>query len=78
MDSNYQGNSDYPLSVSRIFEEIGVEEDDEFNHTNDKKRILDVAEKKIKSGDQMLFFSHGAAGARKSTVMQKVKDLEHM
>ena len=34
-----------------------------------------MVEKKIQSDEQMLLFAHGTAGAVKSTVIQKVKDV---
>ena len=75
LNSNSQGDSHDPLNVANIFEEHVVGEDAEFKHENDQKRILDAMEKKIQSGEQLLFFAYGAAGAGKSILMQKVKDV---
>ena len=75
LDSNSQVGTHDPLNVENIFEEHGVEEDAGFKHTNDQNRILDAVEKKIQSSKQMFFFAHGAEGAGKSKVMQKLKDM---
>ena len=77
LDSTSQGDAHDSLNIANIFEESGVEENAEFKHTYDQKRILDAVEKKIQSSEQMLFLDHGAAGAGKSIVMQKVKNVKN-
>ena len=73
--SNSQGDAHDPLNVPNIFKDNEDENNDGVKLTDDQKCILDAVAKKMQSGEQILFLAHGAAGAGKSTVMQKVKDI---
>ena len=70
LGSNSQGDAHDPLNDANIFAENGDKGHTEFKHTYNQKRILDAMEKKIQSGEQMLFFDHSAEGAGKSTAMK--------
>ena len=59
------------MSVATIFAENGYEEHAEFKHAKDQKCVLEAVENQIKSGEQLLFFSHSVAGAVKLKVAQK-------
>ena len=74
LDSNSQGDSHDPLNVVKIFEKYGFEEYAEFKHTKCQSNILDPEEKKIQSGEEILFFARVEASAGKSAVIQKGKD----
>ena len=74
MFSFSQGDDHDPMNISNIGSHDNHPEINVSMLTNDQKSVLNALDENLKSGKQMLFLCHGAAGSGKSTVMQKIKD----
>ena len=61
-----------PLNIKNIDD---TKDEKKFTWTKDQKCFLDAVKNCLNSGEQMLLFAHGAAGAGKSTVMNEVTRL---